>query len=180
MNDPRSEYERLIAPIEDRMIRAVWRIVQDPDDADDAFQEALLTIWRRWSQVRKHPNPHALVLRICIHSAYDMQRRKAGREKWQQTGAIPEEIPDGSITLVQRVSDKQQRMQVLRAIGSLSKNQAQAILLHAVEEVPYGDIALAMDCRESTVRKHVERARTRLRTLLSHLFPGSRKEDVHA
>jgi len=24
--------------------------------------------------------------------------------------------------------------------------------MHAVEEIPYGDIAAAMDCRESTVR----------------------------
>jgi DNA-directed RNA polymerase specialized sigma24 family protein len=60
----------------------------------------------------------------------------------------------------------------------LSKNQARAILMHAVEEIPYSDIATAMDCRESTVRKHVARARTRLRTLLSHLLPTVHKEET--
>ena len=59
MNDRESDYERLISPIEDKMIGCVWRIVRDPDDADDAFQEAMATIWRRWDVVLRHPNPQA-------------------------------------------------------------------------------------------------------------------------
>jgi RNA polymerase sigma-70 factor (ECF subfamily) len=180
MNDQRSEYERLIAPIENRMIRAVWRIVREANDADDALQEALLIVWKRWSQIRVHPNPHALVLRICIQSAYDTMRQKARRLKWQDADAIPEAIPDTAACLIQRVSDYEQGKQVLHAIERLPKNQAQAILMHAVEEIPYSDIALAMNCREATVRKHVARARAKLRTLLSHLIPAVQKEDVHA
>ncbi|MFY9726215.1 MAG: sigma factor, partial [Bryobacteraceae bacterium] len=71
MNDRHREYERLIAPIEGRMIRAVWRIVRDPDEVEDAFQEALLTVWKRWDRICIHPNPQALVLQICIHAAHD-------------------------------------------------------------------------------------------------------------
>ena len=179
--DQRSEYERLIAPIENRMIRCVWRIVRDPNDAEDALQDALLTVWKRWGQVRKHPNPHALILRICINSAHDMLRHKARRGKWLEAGAIPENIPDSSPSAAQGISGAEQGAQVLRAIGCLSKNQARAILMHAVEEIPYGDIAAAMDCREVTVRKHVARARARLRTLLSHLIPAQPKEEsIHA
>jgi len=180
MNDRQSEYERLIAPIESRMMRTVWRIVRDPDDADDALQEALLSVWKRWSQVRTHPNPHALVLRICIHSAYDMLRRNAHRRKWQDAEAIPEAIPDTAASLTQKISGREEGQQVLHAIGELSKNQAQAILMRTVEEISYGDIAQAMGCREATVRKHVARARTRLRALLSHLIPVVQKEDIHA
>lgn len=162
------------------MIRAVWRIVRDPNDADDALQEALLTIWKRWSQVRKHPNPQALVLRICIHSAYDILRQKARRMKWQDADAVTEAIPDTAASMTLKLADHQQGEQVLKAIARLPKNQAQAILMRAVEEISYGDIALAMGCRESTVRKHVARARTRLRILLSHLIPAVQKEDAHA
>ena len=42
MNDRQREYERLVAPIEDRMMRAVWRVTGSPTDAEDALQEALL------------------------------------------------------------------------------------------------------------------------------------------
>ncbi len=107
-------------------------------------------------------------------------RQKNRRLKWQDADAIPETIPDTAACLIQKISDDEQGGQVLQAIGRLSKNQAQAILMHAVEEIPYSDIALAMNCREATVRKHVARARAKLRALLSHLIPAVQKEDVHA
>ena len=177
MNDRQREYERLIAPIEDRMMRAVWRISRDPSDTEDAFQEALLAVWKRWDRVRTHPNPHALILHICINAAHDVLRRKVRQGTWLGAVAIPEDIPDSSASTFQIISGAEQDAQVLRAIGLLPKNQARAILMHAVEEIPYGDIAAAMDCREGTVRKHVARARTRLRTLLSHLIPSVHKEE---
>jgi RNA polymerase sigma-70 factor (ECF subfamily) len=177
MNDRQQEYERLVAPIEDRMMRTVWRITRDPGDAEDAFQEALLTVWKRWDRIRTHPNPHALVLHICINAAHDVLRRKVRRGKWLEAGAIPEGIPDSSASVVENISVAERDAQVLRAIGQLSKNQARVILMHAVEEIPYGEIAAALDCREATVRKHVARARARLRTLLSHLIPAVHQEE---
>jgi RNA polymerase sigma-70 factor (ECF subfamily) len=177
MTDRQQEYERLIAPIEDRMMRAVWRVLRDPDDAEDAFQEALLTVWKRWDRIVVHPNPHALILQICIHAAHDVLRRELRRGRRVEAATIPEDIPDPSASAVQTISCAEQDAAVLRAIGNLPKNQARAILLHAVEEVPYNAIAAAMNCRESTVRKHVARARTKLRVLLSHLIPSVPKEE---
>ena len=99
MNDRQQEYERLIAPIEDRMMRAVWRILRDPKDAEDALQEALLKVWKRWHRIRTHPNPHALVLQICIYAAHDVLRRKVRQGKWLEAVAIPEDIPDSSASV---------------------------------------------------------------------------------
>jgi len=177
MNDRQQEYQRLIAPIEERMMRAVWRIVRDPDDTEDAFQEALLTVWKRWDRICTHPNPHALILQISIHAAHDVWRRKVRRGRCLESAAIPEEIPDPAASAIQGIAAAEQDAAVFRAIGSLSNNQARAILMHAVEELPYDAIAAAMDCRESTVRKHVARARTKLRVLLSQLIPEVHKEE---
>jgi RNA polymerase sigma-70 factor (ECF subfamily) len=178
MNDRQREYERLIAPIEDRMMRAVWRISRDPGDAEDAFQEALLTVWKRWDRIVTHPNPHALILHMCVNAAHDVLRRRVRQGKWIAEGAIPEDIADSSASAIRNISDTEQRAQVLRAIGLLPKNQARAMLMHAVEGIPYGDVAAALACREVTVRKHVARARTRLRSLLAHLIPAVRKEET--
>ena len=71
MGTDNSDYEDLIRPIEHQMIRSVWRIVADPGDAEDAFQDALAKVWKNWGRVRRHPNPHALILRMCANAAYD-------------------------------------------------------------------------------------------------------------
>jgi RNA polymerase sigma-70 factor (ECF subfamily) len=177
MNGRHLQYERLIAPIEGRMMRAVWRVIRDPNEVEDAFQEALLTVWKRWDRICMHPNPQALVLQICINAAHDALRRKLRQGRWLEAGAIPEDIPDSTPSATQDISGTEQETQVLRAIGHLPTNQARAILMHAVEEIPYGDIAAAMDCREAFVRKHVARARAKLRTLHSHLLPAIHKEE---
>jgi DNA-directed RNA polymerase specialized sigma24 family protein len=91
--------------------------------------------------VRRYPNPHALVLHICIHAAHDVLRRKVRRGKWLEAAAIPEDIPDSSTSALQNMAGAEWDAQVLQAIGLLSKNRARAILMHAVEEIPYGDIA---------------------------------------
>ncbi len=177
MNDRQQKYEQLVAPIEDRMIRAVWRITRDRGDAEDAFQEALLTIWKRWDRICAHPNPQALMLHICVNAAHDALRRRARQGRWLNEGALPESVTDPSAPPDERVQRAEQQAGLFHAIGRLSQNQGRAILLHAVEEMPYSDIAAAMGCREVTVRKHIARARTRLRALLSHLMPVVRMEE---
>lgn len=178
MNDRQREYERLVAPIENRMMRAVWRVTGSSTDAEDALQEALLTVWGRWERIVRHPNPDALILHICINAAHDILRRKVRQGKWIEEGTLPKDFVDPSVSAVEKVLAAEQRAQVFRAIGLLPKTQARAILMHVVEDVPYSDIATALGCREVTVRKHAWRARNRLRALLSHFIPALQKEET--
>jgi DNA-directed RNA polymerase specialized sigma24 family protein len=47
-----------------------------------------------------------------------------------------------------------------------------AITLRVFKELPYDQIAAAMNCTEATVRKHVERARGHLRFVLAKHEPN--------
>jgi RNA polymerase sigma-70 factor (ECF subfamily) len=178
MNNRQQEYERLIAPIEDRMMRAVWRISGNPADAEDAFQDALLTVWKRWERIVRHPNPHALILHICVNAAHDVLRRRVREGRRMEDRPVPRDVADSSRPADQAAVAEEQRAEVLRAIALLPKAQARAILMHAVEGLAYRDIAGSLGCREQTVRKYVWRARNRLRTLLSHLIPTLEKEQT--
>lgn len=174
-------YERLLAPLETRMIRTIWGIVRDPNEAQDAMQDALAVTWRHWRRLQTHPNPEALVMRICVNAAYDTLRRRQRRVRWFGSEGAVVDRPDPAPSAFQGVAAAETEARVRRAIASLSRKQATAIVMHAVQGLPYEAVAQAMRCREVTVRTHVARARTKLRMLLGDLVPSGRaQETTHA
>ena len=57
------DYERYIRPLEDRLLRTLWRVVQDP------LQGLLERVWSRIDTVRHHANPQAFVMWIGVNVA---------------------------------------------------------------------------------------------------------------
>lgn len=157
------------------MIHSVWRIVRDRDDFEEAFQEALATIWKRIDRVRRHPNPHALILRICANAAYDALRRKFRRQRREVCG-VPESIADPAPAVVVSLVADQDREEIFQAISRLPRNQAEAFLMRFVQNLSYSEIAGALGCTQVTARTHVMRARAKLSESLAHLDPRPARE----
>jgi RNA polymerase sigma factor (sigma-70 family) len=176
MRTDTTDYDSLVRPIENQMIRSVWRIVRDPDDADDAFQEATATIWKRLGRIRRHPNPRALILRICTDAAHDVLRRRLRQGRTQEHEDAIADLPDPAPSAAQRLMSLETQAEIFQAIGQLSRKQGTAVLMRFVQDLSYPDIAQSLGCREATVRKHVARARARLFQLLEHLAPNPTKE----
>jgi len=172
MHNPSCVYQRVIEPIEDRMIRAVWRITRNAQDAEDAMQNALLAIWKSRHRICRHANPHALALKVCIDAAYDVLRRRMRERRRIETRDPIEEPLDGTPLASEKLARQELSDEIYAAISQLSYRQTVAITLRVIEELPYEQIATAMDCTEATVRKHVERARKHLRVVLAQHEPG--------
>ncbi len=170
------DYEVLIQPIEDQMMRSIWRIVQDANDAEDAMQEALATVWRRFDRIRRHPNPQALILRICLNAAYDVLRRKIRRRRWEAMFRLW--TPTAASNPGDLLEARECESAILRAIGCLSRNQALAVTLRLVQGQSYDAVGAALGCKDSTARKHVERGRARLCELLAPMMSRFDKENA--
>ncbi|MEX0716484.1 MAG: RNA polymerase sigma factor [Planctomycetaceae bacterium] len=171
MDSPYGDYDALIRPLEERMIRSVWRVVQNTADAEDAFQDALATIWRRIDRVRTHRNPEALVLKICIDSACDVLRRKARVSRREESVGLAAALAGDDDDVSAPICEHEQRVEVARAIARLPEQQAAAVTMRHLLDRPYDEIAAALDCAEATARVHVARGLQRLGTLLAHLNP---------
>jgi RNA polymerase sigma-70 factor (ECF subfamily) len=164
-------YESLIAPIEKRMMATVARVVGDPEDAEDAFQEALVTVWRKLSRIHRHANPQAYILRICLSRAYDMLRKRERRRKHEI--AVDPEI--GEFLSEKAASDTRPGMAgraIRSALATLSARQAQAVVLRLIEGEDYEGIARILACSETTARSHVSKGRARLRAKLEDMGIG--------
>jgi len=170
MIDREAEYERLVPPLKERMMRAVWRVTRDPALAEDAFQEALVTTWRKLPEIVAHPNPPALVMRICLNAAVDQLRGRGRRQRlWAPLEGHG--TPADAATPETALEERELRESVLTALARLKGRQATALLMRAVDEQPYSVIADALGCSEPTARVHVQRARDKLRGWLGRLQP---------
>jgi len=170
MTELQGSYDRIIGPIEEQMIRSIWRIVRNHQDAEDAMQDALLAIWKCWDRVCGHPNPQAMVLKMCVDAAYDLIRRRFRGRRHNTLSALLIEPQDQSPTPSKSAEISEQYDELMAAISHMPRRQATAILMRVIEGQSYRDIASVLGCAEVTARKHVARGRDRLQTALSRFI----------
>jgi RNA polymerase sigma factor (sigma-70 family) len=176
LTDGRTIYDELIAPMEARMMRSIWRIVRNADLAEDTLQDALAVIWKKRHQVRRHPNPPALILKICLNAAYDSLRRLERMQR-RTDGSPLEDVPaPRDHDAARELEARELEQQVQQAIRRLPRKRALAVMMRLIHEEPFDAIANALDCSEVTVRIHVSKGRAQLRKWLSPLCQGSRQE----
>lgn len=161
-------YERLLRPIESQMINTVARLVRDPEDAADVFQDVLVIVWHKLDRILRHPNPHAYILRICITRSYDALRKKMRRRRFEirletiKAKLWPKDHQEFS-------SDKDKADTVWAAISMLPPNQGQTVMLRAIEGSSYNVIAGIIGCSKSTARSHFSKGKVRLKKILQDL-----------
>lgn len=174
--DDRTIYDELIAPMETAMLRSIWRVVRNADRAEDCLQDALIVIWKKRFQIRAHPNPPALILKICLNAAYDSlrklerMRRRAELSELENAPAPPE------YNAYRDLEEKEIEEQVQRAIHRLPRKRALAVMMRLIQEESFEAIAQALDCSEVTVRIHLFRGRAQLRRWLAPLWDSRRQE----
>jgi len=174
--DDKTFYEDLIAPIESQMMRSIWHVVRQSELAEDALQDALAIIWRKRHVIRRHPNPRALILKMCLDAARDSLRKRY-RFLPRHTASLSAERQDiADPSEIGRQKRKQLEDEVLKTIIRLPKKQAAAVLMRIVQDQPYDTIAAALGCSEITARILVSKGRARLGRWLSYLRPDSLKE----
>ena len=176
VTDDRMIYDELIAPLEAMMMHSIWRIVRKADLAEDCLQDALAVVWKKRFQIRLHPNPQALILKICLNAASDSlrrlerMRRQTDLSQLDHAPAPPDHDADRDL------EEREIVEQVQQAIRRLPRKRALAVMMRLIHEESFEAIALALDCSEITARIHISRGRAQLRKWLSHLCQSSRQE----
>jgi RNA polymerase sigma-70 factor, ECF subfamily len=176
VTDDRTIYDELIAPLEAMMMRSIWRIVRNPDLAEDCLQDALAVIWKKRFQIRLHPNPQALILRICLNAACDSLRRLECMRRHTDLSQLDNVPTPPGHDADRNLEEKEIVEQVQQAIRRLPRKRALAVMMRLIHEESFEAIAQVLNCSEITVRTHIFKGRAQLRKWLSHLCQSSRQE----
>ncbi len=160
-------YQRLIEPVEPRMLNIIGHIVQVPEDCADVMQEVLSIVWCKLSLIERADNPQAYILRICVTQSYEYLRKRYAQYEHEKRLARDRSKPP--VNSVNDSESAETRQVILSAIGRLPKKQAKALLLRTTENMGYEDMAPVLGCSVATARSHVHKARVRLRTALTQI-----------
>jgi len=135
------------------LIRSMYLIVRDEEQARDLAQEAFVLLFSRWRRISHYERPDAWVRRVAIRMAVRAVRRERLRRRLEQEfDAAP---PSGPLDL-----------DVLRAVAKLPGAQRAAVVLFYFEDRPVAEVADILACSEVTAKVHLHRARKRLAELL--------------
>ncbi len=163
-----SEYQRLMESVASGIAQRVWQILQNRDDVLDVLQDVQLKLWQKWEDVRIHPDPSALAIKVGVERALDVRRahrRNARRNTIDLTSSR-----DASLSAEQLTELSEAHQHVLDAIARLPDQQSVCVYLRLVEQQEYAQIAATLQIAEATVRKHVERGRRQLQQWLAYLI----------
>ncbi|HVX12704.1 MAG TPA: RNA polymerase sigma factor [Pirellulales bacterium] len=170
----KDNFAQLIAPVKNRMFETVWRVLRHTQDAEDALQNALTTVWRQRARIASHSAPQALILKICADAAIDQFRRCRRRRDKQDISAIETGLCSVRPSPVDDAIGHETSEIMMEAISRLSPNQATAVVMRFIQGESDAAIAAALGCGTETVREHIDRGRERLGRMLRRLAPHGR------
>jgi RNA polymerase sigma-70 factor (sigma-E family) len=141
------------------LLRFAYVLCGDAHLAEDIVQEVLARMHPRWARVTVMESPEAYVRTAIVRQFLSWRRRRAAGE------AVVAEVPEpaGLDEPQQRVLARDQMWQLL---AGLPRAQRAVLVLRFYCDLADPEIAVLLDCRESTVRSQAARALARMRTML--------------
>ena len=142
--------------------RVARAVLQDPDDADDAAQDAFLSALVKLDQYDSRRPFGPWLMRIVANAATDRRRRRSVR---RADPLVPELT--GGTGGPDRDTERRALSERLRhALAALPERRRMAVVLFDVEGFSHAEIAGILGIPEGTVRSEVFHARRALRPLL--------------
>jgi RNA polymerase sigma-70 factor (ECF subfamily) len=165
-------FASLAVAVGDRLHAVSHRILRDVDLAEDATQQALLTIWRDLPQLRDPARFDAWSYRLLVRACYAEGRRT--RQWSPNLRILPTDEPAGP-DATSLVVD---RDQLERGFRRLSIDHRAVVVLHHYLDMPLEEVAEAVGIPIGTVRSRLHHAMRGLRAALDADARPARQEAV--
>lgn len=179
--DPEA-FEALMGSLESLVWRVCWHYTGSREDASDCGQETMIRIWRSLPSFRFDCAFESWVYRVAANCCLDFLRKRkreaaASLEPMREQGFDP---PDPSPGTEAQVVRGEEYALLRQAVAELPEEQRDALVLTQLEGKSYAEVSEILGVTEGTVKSRVNRARTRLKSILSgELFspPSVQKEE---
>ena len=132
----------------------------DPDVRNDLFQEIVLQLWKSFASFRGESKISTWMYRIALNTAISGFRKQTRLVKTEDLRELHLNISDRGN------EDHEESFQKLQwAIRQLSEIE-RAMIMMALEEIPYEEIAETIGITQNNVRVRMNRIREKLKKLM--------------
>ncbi len=149
---------RLEAAVElysDMLLRVALNLLGSVHDAEDAVQDTYLQYLRHRPVFESDEHEKAWLLRVCINVSKNIAKSRS-RRVCLEFDKLENVLPDRD----------ERDTAVMEAVMQLSEKNRIVVLLYYIEGMSTSEIAKSLDISETAVRKRLQKARAKLKSML--------------
>jgi len=144
-----------------------YRVLGNPEAAEDTVQEAFLSVWRNAESYRQtRGQVRGWLLTVVKNRAIDALRAREARPKvgaaLEDLGTLASDSPDPADDALRRI----EAVAIRAALASLPQEQRETVELAFFSGLSYPEVAVKMGAPLGTVKSRMRLALERLRGLL--------------
>jgi RNA polymerase sigma-70 factor (sigma-E family) len=149
------EYVRSRLP---RLHKVAYLVLGDGDQADDAVQDALTVLYRRWGHLAEVENLDAYVRTMVVRACLAYRRRR-----WSRV-LLRADAPDSVVA--SGSSGVDDRVVVRAALHRLPHRQRVVVILRFLCDLSVAEVAQVLGCSDGTVKSRTHHGLRTLRATL--------------
>lgn len=172
--------EQVVGEMLPTLYRLAYGITQDPMEAQDAVQDALVSMVRKLEDFQERSSLATWLYRITVNASLDKLRRRSRRGQtisieeflplFTEEGRYAEEVVDWSDAPLERLLSSEAAERIRQAIGSLPEEQRVVLVMKDMEDFSLSEIAHTLELSLPAVKSRLHRARLALRGVLASYF----------
>ncbi|MGH9564673.1 MAG: RNA polymerase sigma factor [Candidatus Angelobacter sp.] len=171
-------WEEVVRLHQRRIYNLCYRFTNSPDDAQDLTQDVFIRVYRTLGSYDVGKGAFSTWLTtltrnlLVDHFRRTKQERMtdsmdAGIREEENSPSLSEQIPDRGPAPDDRLASKETQTMVRGALGRLSPDLREAVILRDLQDMDYKEIAQVLRVPEGTVKSRINRGRMELARLLS-------------
>jgi RNA polymerase sigma-70 factor (ECF subfamily) len=163
-------FERLVRPVERQMLAVAAGIAQNADDANDIFQDAMLSAFKSIGSFQGGSKFSTWLHRIVVNTSLSYRRKF--KRFWQQTTELHDGVEyeeqhcTDAYTPEESLLSAELNTQLNTALATLTERERIAFVLCHQQDLRLKEAAEIMNCNENSLKVFLFRARGKLRQQL--------------
>jgi len=172
-------FEELIKDYKKMAYNIALRVLRNKEDAEDISQEALVKVFKNIDSFNMQSTFKVWLYRIVMNTCLDFKRKKKivtysiDKPLESDESEILQDIPDNSNNPDIIIQNKLESQMLYECIEMLDDDFRTVIVLRDLQNLSYKDIASILSCNEGTIKSRLNRARKKLRDIITNKLQES-------